>query len=577
MRLLLLGVLLLLCLCSITFSLPAQGTNEDREVTADSEALTDSVINDDADEVEDETKQMQPTTTNPTTDDKTETEEGVAGKRPSERRRNKLDKRVKTSNRYNKLSSNRDKRKRWRKRRPSNSKKGISKTKSKAITEIIPYKLDTQKVNQNVDELLVLVSQYLREGSASNLKLATPPTNIKAKPWGYVVLETNRKTNDSQSIEKIRSKRESDDNENDEEDSELETDDDGELDEDSNDEKEESIPTPVPEDSKSASDFDLEGEQTASNKEEADLTADEDEEDEDDDLFTKDATSLINSTTQDQSAAQYETPVLSRIPQAIKQSDGSQVYHLQLLDDVEASGSEKEANEPNSFKSRALDDVRSARKQGDKFVRSRNQRRFKRPKALVNGLDAIKRSEDVTAGTRNGTDERVYEIPLDVGPVYLTFNESAVFSMPVSRVSTSVLKARLRLKERGGKLMSVKVKAVKMKPNNAVISLKVADEQPMFDDQTARLVTHLSQEMARAWNSGSLLRPVKRSLKHLVLLTGSKADERRVQSQPIKEKAEKLLHEIFPSPTDTTSSTTATPDEVDTSDASSVIPTPSAA
>lgn len=101
----------------------------------------------------------------------------------------------------------------------------------------------------------------------------------------------------------------------------------------------------------------MEGEQTAPNKEEADLATDEDEEEDEEEFFTKD-TASSNSTNQDQTVL-YETPVLSQIPQPIKQSDGSQVYHLQLLDeDVshevshDVSPNVSQASEPNSFKSR---------------------------------------------------------------------------------------------------------------------------------------------------------------------------------------------------------------------------------
>lgn len=78
------------------------------EASAESEALADSVINDDAEEDEDETQQMQSTTASTDLriiEDTAESWDLEDGKRVSGRRR-KTNRRVKTTNRYNKLNSN---------------------------------------------------------------------------------------------------------------------------------------------------------------------------------------------------------------------------------------------------------------------------------------------------------------------------------------------------------------------------------------------------------------------------------------------------------------------------------------
>lgn len=131
-------------------------------------------------------------------------------------------------------------------------------------------------------------------------------------------------------------------------------------------------------------------------------------------------------------------------------------------------------------------------------------------------------------------------------------------------------------KERDGKLMSVRTKPLKMRPNNVVVSVKAAEEQPTFDDETARSITHLSQEVARAWNSGYLLRHVKRNLKKL-LLSGPKVDERTSASQNIREQSEAILQKIFDSVKSATPSTTASPELTGASNVASTTPVPSVA
>ena len=53
-----------------------------------------------------------------------------------------------------------------------------------------------------------------------------------------------------------------------------------------------------------------------------------------------------------------------------------------------------------------------------------------------------------------------------------------------------------------------------MRPNAALVTVRRRNGQDMpLKQQSARVVTHLSQEMSRLWNSGYLLRRMGRRLK----------------------------------------------------------------
>lgn len=82
---------------------------------------------------------------------------------------------------------------------------------------------------------------------------------------------------------------------------------------------------------------------------------------------------------------------------------------------------------------------RSERKTNDKF-----QRTPKRPNAIVEGLEKIKRVGDVQVGTRNGT-MRVFDVPIQMGPIRFVMKKSADPQLRNSYVTSPVLTARLRL------------------------------------------------------------------------------------------------------------------------------------
>ena len=66
-------------------------------------------------------------------------------------------------------------------------------------------------------------------------------------------------------------------------------------------------------------------------------------------------------------------------------------------------------------------------------------------------------------------------------------------------------------------MVSVQLKPTKMQPNDAVVTIQLRSDQSVPTKlQSARLVSHLSQEMSRVWNSGYLLHRIGRRFKQLI-------------------------------------------------------------
>lgn len=70
------------------------------------------------------------------------------------------------------------------------------------------------------------------------------------------------------------------------------------------------------------------------------------------------------------------------------------------------------------------------------------------------------------------------------------------------------------MQERNGNLVSIRMKPTKMRAKSALITVQRRDGQALpTNRQSARLVTHLSEEMSRLWNSGYPLLRIGRFLK----------------------------------------------------------------
>lgn len=69
-----------------------------------------------------------------------------------------------------------------------------------------------------------------------------------------------------------------------------------------------------------------------------------------------------------------------------------------------------------------------------------------------------------------------------------------------------------------GKLVEVRLRPIKIRPNEALVTLRLSEngDVPSYLE-TARLVSYLSREMTRVWNSGYILRRIKRQFKQLFI------------------------------------------------------------
>ncbi len=75
---------------------------------------------------------------------------------------------------------------------------------------------------------------------------------------------------------------------------------------------------------------------------------------------------------------------------------------------------------------------------------------------------------------------------------------------------------------------------MKIRPHEVIVSIQSKEEDNLPTSlEAARLVTYLSNETTNAWNSGYLLRRLKRRFKHLYM---SKTDDKKAQDKKEKEK-----------------------------------------
>ncbi len=74
-------------------------------------------------------------------------------------------------------------------------------------------------------------------------------------------------------------------------------------------------------------------------------------------------------------------------------------------------------------------------------------------------------------------------------------------------------------------MVAAQLKPKKIRPNDPLVTLRLREDGRMPTHvETARLVSYLSQEMTKSWNSGYLLRRIKRQFKKLYM--DEKGDER---------------------------------------------------
>jgi len=89
----------------------------------------------------------------------------------------------------------------------------------------------------------------------------------------------------------------------------------------------------------------------------------------------------------------------------------------------------------------------------------------------------------------------------------------------------------------------VRLKPTKIRPDEALVTFKLSEDGRIPTNlETARLVTYFSQEMTNVWNSGYLLRRLKRQFKQLFI--DGTAGNKRVGLHSKSQDARKLVETL---------------------------------
>jgi len=368
------------------------------------------------------------------------------------------------------------------KRRTANSKKGAKKAKPSPIT-FLPRSEITDKVNQVIDDMFALYSQESTH-KTFNLKVRNMAPNLKIQPWAYL---TKQSPEDSERRIKREHTVATD------EDEEVETIDLEEDDEEDDDETDE-------EDDEQAA---QEQEAETEDQQIEDQDEDQDENQDEDDDNESEEEMVTFTTGNDTSLSGF---AFSQTPQPLAIDDETVEYYYKLLSESDLDTVQDVGNGSDSEDASA----RSGRKsQQGKF-----QRTPERPNAVVEGLEKIQRMGDVMVGIKNAT-IRIFDVPIQVGPIRFVMKDSAQLELKNSRVESPVLSARLRLKEKNGKIVMARIRPTKINRSRSVVTAVLPSRSGAPSKrQSARLVTHLSKEMARIWNTGYLMRRTALRFKH---------------------------------------------------------------
>lgn len=434
-----------------------------------------------------------------------------SGKSKNDRRRPNKQQRIR--NRYNQLQQNDKRHKSSKKHSPANDKKGAAKKtmKSPAI-QYEPRSPYTDQLNSVVDDMLVHLSQAMLNDSysTSKLRMAIIPSSLQVQPWAYVS-EQLVEENGTEQVDRLKR-----DAIEDEEDIQSLANDDEE-----DDLRQEQSPTPITE-----------------NKGTEDVDHDEEDEDE----AADDSTKVTNG-----SQPKFQ---LTKKPSPIPQSDGSKLYKLQLVP-------EEKTTMKNGTRS---SEGHHGRRQGSRKQNKHRQQQYRyprRPNAMVEGLELIQRDGDVMIGSKVNSSVRIFDVRIQVGPIKFVLKESTDVPVSKSNVTSPILFARLRLVELEGKLVMARFKPTKISPNESVVTIRVAKGKNLpTDSQLATTVTHLSQELSRSWNTGYLLRRVKRQFKQLYVTKTWNKNSRKAE-RVHNEEAKKLTQAFLKSSQSIVPSTSA--------------------
>ncbi|XP_057377250.1 uncharacterized protein LOC130698593 [Daphnia carinata] len=363
--------------------------------------------------------------------------------------------------------------------------------------------------------MLECMSQTLAtHNSTFSVRLNTFRTNMKISPWAFVALN---KTNTIKMEEKVidgktRRARAADNfkNEAAEVDTESYEDDDDAI-----NPEEETTLSPVTENSN-----DIEESSTVP---EEIMATEEDDVDDSAETVTYDSVNITQSK-KDNATGYHRT----QKPFPVVLPDGTVEYSLQLLSENETENRKVEFAEEESSQQRE-DSGRQAKELNGKRDQSSSRSYPRRPSATVEGIGFIQRNGDVLVGMRQNSSSHIIDTQLLIGPLQYVMDKKSGFLLQQSRVSTPQLTAKLRLTEVDGKLVAVRFKPTKIRPNEALVTLRLSENGKVPSNlETARLVSYLSREMTRIWNSGYLLRRVKRQFKQLFIdeTTNKKRDSK---------------------------------------------------
>lgn len=434
-------------------------------------------------------------------------------KRPSKRRKN----RVNQLNQKGRRPSGRN-------RRPPNEKKGNKKAKqpSSRAVRYLARSAHTDQLNKAVDDMLACMSQTLAtQNSTFSVRLNTFRTNMKISPWAFVALnKTNTiKMAEKMIDEKTRRVRAANDFKN--EAAEVDTES-YEDDDDAMNPEEETTLDPVTENSNDIGE--------SSTVPEEFMATEEDDVDDSAETVTYVSVNITQSK-KDNVTGYHRT----QQPPPVVLPDGTVEYSLQLLSDNEIQNRKLGFAEEESSQQRE-DSGRQAKELDGERDQSSSRSYPRRPSATVEGIGFIQRNGDVLVGMRQNSTAHIIDTQLLIGPLQYVMDRKSGFLLQQSRVSMPQLTAKLRLTEVDGKLVAVRFKPTKIRPNEALVTLRLSENGKVPSHlETARLVSYLSREMTRVWNSGYLLRRVKRQFKQLFIegTTDKKTDSKHDDARKI--------------------------------------------
>lgn len=393
------------------------------------------------------------------------------------------------------------------KRRPANKKKGIKKNQPTPITYVERSSF-TDQLNQVMDETFLIYSKSL-VNKTFNLKVRNVRPNLKTKPWAYLTKSSAAEsTSDKetefqgQEFEKLIDEDDADDEEEVVEEL-IEEEEDSDKEEVVEEMMEEVTEEHTEEDTEE--DTEEEAEPTENTDQDQDQgETDEDEEDEEDDAEMLAFNQQFSAKVPASQSSTAGNRSFSLTPQPVSTASDKVKYRFKLLSKADMA------------KNVASVEVNNATGDEIKSNKVMYQQNPKKPNAKLFGLNRIKRVGDVQIGKRNQT-VRVFDVPVQMGPLKFVMNKSAAMILKNSRVKSPLLTARLRITERDGEIVAVRIKPTKISQRKPVVSTVVAKEKEApAKRKTARVVTHLSQEMARIWNSASFLGSTERRFKRLI-------------------------------------------------------------